>query len=85
MNVITFIPLADGPLARAEHTQSERVSRIAAMAHVLIDNACYADHGDSIVTLVECGRFSTAEIMMLIDDARQVATQHAVAMTMAWS
>lgn len=85
MTVVLTFPLRDGPLAGADHTLNERASIVGAMAFVLIENRAYADQGDSIMALVADGRWSTAEIMMLLADARAVGTQHAVEMEMCWS
>lgn len=83
MSITTIHPICDGPIS-LDTIRNERASKVAAMAHALLDNHCYADHGDSIMILVGCG-FSTFEVMALIDDARQVATQHAVEIEMAFA
>jgi hypothetical protein len=84
MTITTIHPMFDGPIS-LDAVRTERASKVGRMAHVLLDNRCYADHGDSIMVLVASGRFSTFDIMACIDDARQVATQYAVEMEMAWS
>lgn len=83
MSVTTIHRFSDAPLS-LEAARYERPCKVGRMAHVLLDNRCYADHGDSIMVLVAAG-FSAFEVKVLIDDARQVATQYAVEMAMGWS
>jgi hypothetical protein len=73
--VTTLHPLIDVSLS------AERASLVAQMAADLLAKDAFADRGKSVRTLM--GRYSTFEIMALLDDARQVAMQHVVAMEMA--
>ncbi len=61
--------------------QVNRAERVAAMAKTLIECGTYASERDAIRSLF--GRYGIADIMMLIDDARQVAVQSAVAREMS--
>lgn len=83
MSVITLHRLVDAPLS-LETARHERACKVADMAHALIANQAYADQGDAITALVGAG-FPIFEIKVLLDDARQVAVQHMVAMEMGES
>ena len=78
-NVVTIHPLCDGPIS-LNAARTERASKVAAMAAILLRDNSYADERDAMRSLF--GKFSYFEITVLMDDARQVATQHAVAMVM---
>ncbi len=61
-----------------------RNSMVARMAAVLVRKHTFGDEEDARFSLRYAG-FTMAEIVMCIDDARQVAAQHVVAMEMAGS
>ncbi len=76
-SIHTFRPrLVDGPVVEVN-----RADRVAQMAKTLIELSTYADKDDAILSVR--GKFSAVEIMMMIDDARQVAMQHVVAREMS--
>lgn len=75
-------PLADGTLS-LDAARATRNALVAEMAADLLAHSAYADHGDAIMTLVACG-YPSFEVHALVDDARQVATQHAVESEMCW-
>lgn len=81
MTVVTLHRLVDSPLS-LDVARQERIHKVAEMAHALIANNAYADHGDAITALVGAG-FPIFEIKVLLDDARQVAVQHMVEMEMS--
>jgi hypothetical protein len=78
MTVVTLHRLAEAPLS-LDAACDDRSGKVAAMARILLDKGCYADHGDSIMVLVAAGH-ATFEIFALIEDVKQVAAQHAVEM-----
>lgn len=80
--VLTF-PLPDGPLT-SDHVMTARAALIHRMARELIAAGTYADYADSILTLVKASH-SRFDIYACIDEARQVAVQHKVAMEMCQS
>lgn len=84
MTVTLSFPLPDGSIS-LDGVNIIRVSLVVRMARVLVDEECFSDHADSIQALVSSGRFSYFDILVCIDDARQTAMQHVVAMEMAWS
>lgn len=59
---------------------TRRADLVARMAARLIECGTYSSESDAMRSLV--GNYAIADIMMLIDDARQVATQEAVARDM---
>jgi len=71
--------LIDGPLMLAPE---RRAAKVESMAVLLRLTNSYADRGEA-VRLLMAYSFSTLEIMLLVDDARQVAVQEAVAREMA--
>ncbi len=71
------IQLIDGPLINVA-----RNSLVARMAAVLVRKHTFGDEVEARFSL-RCAGFSMAEIVMCIDDARQVAMQHVVAMEMS--
>ena len=81
MNVVHLHRLVDAPLS-LDVAREERIDKIAEMAGVLIEKGCFSSHGDSIMVLVAAG-YPPFEIFSLIDDVRQVAEQHVVAMEMS--
>lgn len=81
--VLTF-PLPDGPLT-SDHVMTARAALIHRMARELIAAGTYADYADSVLTLAKSGSYSRFDIMACIDEARQVAVQHKVAMEMCQS
>lgn len=78
--VLTF-PLPDGPLIGCDMVITERAALIYRMARELLNSETYGNYSDAMLTLVKAGH-SRFHIMTLIDDARQVAVQHKVAMEM---
>lgn len=81
MATILTHPLFEGALS-PEPIMTARAALIHRMARDLLKAGTFAHHGESIVTLVRAGH-ATFDVMTLIDDARQTAMQHAVAMEMA--
>lgn len=73
--------LIDGPLMT---TPERRAARVEAMAFLLRQTNAYADRGDAVRFLMARG-FSTLDILLLVDDARQVAVQDVVAREMGAS
>ena len=80
MSVITIHPLVDGPLC-LDAVRAQRIAKVAEMASRLVETGAFVDHGDSIMVLVSYG-YAPFEVHALIDDARQVAAEHMVAMEM---
>ena len=70
--------LIDGSLVEVT-----RARRVAEMAATLIELGSYGSEREAIRSLF--GRFGMADIMMLIDDARQAAVQSVVAREMSAS
>ena len=85
MTTITTFPLPDGPLLGSEIVITERAALIYRMARELLNAGTYGDYRDSVLTLAKSGSYSRFDILTNIDDVRQVAAQHQVAMEMAWS
>lgn len=81
--VLTF-PLPDGPLTGCDQVITERAALIYRMAREILNAGTYGDYRDSILTLVKAGH-SRFHILTLIDDVRQVAVQHKVAVEMGQS
>jgi hypothetical protein len=81
MNVVTLHRLVDGPIS-LDAARQERIQKVAEMAAVLVLHGAYVDYSDSIMTLLASG-YSTFEVHALVTDARQVATEHVVAMEMS--
>lgn len=73
------IRLIDGPLLE---TDMRRTDLVARMAKELIRQDTYHTERDAIRSLVGNG-FSALDVMVVVDDARQVAMQHVVAMEMS--
>jgi hypothetical protein len=68
----------------ATNAEARRACTVAAMAAELIRYQAFADPRDARLTLSVAG-YPSFEIELLIDDARQVAAQHVVAMEMTRS
>lgn len=79
---LTF-PLPDGPLSD-HHVMTARAALVHRMARELIKAESYGNYSDSMLTLIKGGH-SRFDIFACIDDARQVAVQHKVAMEMCQS
>lgn len=81
MAVVTIHPLREAltDIAAVRHA---RLDRIAAGAKAVLADHTYANGGDAMRTLRASG-FTAFEAEALIDDIRQVAMQHVVAMEMA--
>lgn len=73
------IRLIDGPLV-----YTQRAETVAKMAKTLIEEDAFQNEQDAIRLLTFKG-FGLVEVFHMIDDARQVATQHVVAREMAKS
>lgn len=82
--VLTF-PLPDGPLTGCDQVITERAALIYRMARILLSAGTYGDYRESILTLAKSGQFSRFDILTNIDNVRQVAAQHKVAMEMCQS
>lgn len=82
MTVVTLHRLIDGPLC-LDVARQERIEKVASGAAAVLANRSYANEADALRTLRKQLGWSTYEAMVLIDDIRQVATQHAVAMAMS--
>lgn len=80
MSVITIHPLPDGSLC-LDAVREQRIAKVAEMASRLIETGAFVDHADSIMVLVSFG-YSRFKVHALLDDARQVAAEHVVAMQM---
>lgn len=65
----------------APQANTRRADLVARMAARLIECATYSSEREAIRSLL--GQFAVADIMMLIDDARQAAVQQAVAWEMS--
>ena len=77
MSIVNFTHrLIDGPLVVVN-----RKERVEQMAAALIEAATFGDERDAIRSLI--GRFTPVDVMMLVDDARQVAVQSTVAREMS--
>ncbi|MES5483629.1 hypothetical protein QMZ05_12795 [Bradyrhizobium sp. INPA03-11B] len=74
------IRLVDGPVVIPE--VEERTEKVARMAKHLLAAGTFNDERDAIRSLVGNG-FRFGEVVMLVDDARQVAAQHVVAVEMS--
>jgi len=70
------VRLIDGPLV-----DTRRAELVARMASDLVETATAGDERDAIRSLF--GKYAIADIMMLIDDARQAAQQEIVAREMS--
>lgn len=81
MNVITPHSLVDVPISLATARQ-ERIQKVTAGAAAVLADRSYTSNTGAIRTLRNLG-WSTYEAMILIDDIRQVAVQHVVAMEMS--
>jgi hypothetical protein len=81
MTVVTLHRLVDGPIC-LDVARQERIEKVAAGAAAVLKNGSYADVADTLRTLRQQLGWSTYEAMLLVDDIRQVAVQHAVAMEM---
>jgi len=80
MAVITIHPLPDGPIC-LDAVRAQRIAKVAEMASRLVETGAFVDRGDSIAVLVSFG-YSPFEVHALLEDARQVAAEHVVAMEM---
>lgn len=81
MSTITIHPLPDGSLS-LDAVRAQRIAKVAEMASRLVETGAYVDHGDSIMVLVSFD-YSPFEVHALLDDARQVAAEHVMAMEMS--
>jgi uncharacterized membrane protein len=79
MRTITSLRLIDGPLVLVD--QTEVVKRMG--AQLMTDDA-FRNRTDAMLSLRRAG-FDTLEIVLNLDDARQVAVQTIVAREMAGS
>lgn len=80
MAVITIHPLVDGSLS-LDAVRAQRIAKVAEMASRLVETGAFVDYADSILVLHSFG-YSSFEVHALLDDARQVAAEHEVAMEM---
>lgn len=80
MSIITIHPLIDGPIC-LDAVRAQRIAKVAEMASRLVETGAFVDHSDSIMVLASFG-YSAFEVHALLDDARQVAAEHVVAMEM---
>ncbi|WP_157195801.1 hypothetical protein [Bradyrhizobium sp. YR681] len=80
MSVITIHPLIDGSLF-LDAVRAQRIAKVAEMASRLVETGAFVDHSDSIMVLASFG-YAPFEVHALVTDARQVATEHVVAMEM---
>jgi hypothetical protein len=80
MNTITVHPLVDGTLS-LDAVRAQRIAKVAEMASRLVETGAFVDHSDSILVLASFG-YSAFEVHALLDDARQIAAEHVVAMEM---
>lgn len=76
------IRLVDGPLVDNHTRRKDLVTR---MAKDLIRFDAVADERDAIRALAWCGSYGTLDVVLLVDDARQVAMQEIVAAEMGKS
>ena len=82
MQPSTHVLLLDGPISVTAGL-SKRQRLVSDMARALLDANSFRQERDSILTLVGLARWSSFDITVCIDDARQVAMQETVAMEMA--
>lgn len=82
MTVVTLHRLIDGPLS-LDVARQERIEKVAAGAAAVLAKLSYSNEADALCTLRQHLGWSTYEAMVLIDDIRQVAVQHVVAMEMS--
>jgi hypothetical protein len=73
---LSQIRLIDGPVVDIKAHKRELVAQ---MAKDLIRFDAVADERDAIRALSWCGRYSAYDVLVLLDDARQVAMQEIVA------
>lgn len=81
MATVLTLPLRDGPLLD-NHIKAMKACLTASMATSLLKDGSYASAFDARRTLRMAG-FTAFDIEALLDDARQVAVQHRVAMEIA--
>ena len=80
MSTITIHPLVDGSLS-LDAVRAQRIAKVAEMTSRLVETGAFVDHSDSIMVLASFG-YSRFEVHALLDDARQVAQEHVIAMEM---
>lgn len=80
MQPITIHALPDGSLC-LDAVRAQRIHKVAEMASRLVETGAFVDHSDSIMVLASFG-YSSFEVHALLDDARQIAAEHVVAMEM---
>lgn len=78
MNIVTLIPLIDGPLS--SDPKAQRADLVARMARILIREGSYVDERSAMRSLRP--HFELGDICIVIDHVRQVAMQYSVAMDM---
>lgn len=81
MTVVTLHRLVDGPIC-LNVARQERIEKVATGAAAVLADCSYTSDAGAIRTLRKLG-WGTYEAMILIDDIRQVAVQHVVAMEMS--
>jgi hypothetical protein len=79
--IITLHRLIDGPLC-LDVARQERIEKVSEMAAELVATGSYVDRYDSILVLRAAGH-STFEVHALVADARQIASEHFLAMEMS--